>query len=126
MPLRQIATLSTGMRAEKILRRNQFRTITVGAFPREGKLASEVMMASQPDLDRFRASLPPGFKLEIAGEVHPLRPGTFVHYSSHQEHALRVTSDEPLETAPVPTAPRDPERHQQDDEHHRRRDGRDR
>jgi transcriptional regulator with XRE-family HTH domain len=37
-------------------------------------------------------------ELEIAGEVHPLRPGTFVHYSSHQEHVLRVTSDDPLET----------------------------
>jgi transcriptional regulator with XRE-family HTH domain len=37
-------------------------------------------------------------ELEIAGEVHPLKPGTFVHYSSHQEHVLRVTSEAPLET----------------------------
>jgi transcriptional regulator with XRE-family HTH domain len=37
-------------------------------------------------------------ELEIAGEIHPLRAGTFVHYSSHQEHQLRVTSDAPLET----------------------------
>ena len=36
--------------------------------------------------------------LEIAGERHELRPGRFVHYSSHQEHALTVTSEEPLET----------------------------
>ncbi|HEY7614266.1 MAG TPA: efflux RND transporter permease subunit [Gemmatimonadales bacterium] len=75
VPLRQIAALSTGMRPEKILRRNQFRTITVGAFPREGKLASEVMMASQAELDRFRATLPPGFKLEIAGEMEKQQDG---------------------------------------------------
>ena len=37
-------------------------------------------------------------ELDIAGEVHPLRPGSFVHYSSHQEHVLRVTSEAPLET----------------------------
>jgi transcriptional regulator with XRE-family HTH domain len=36
--------------------------------------------------------------LEIAGERHELRPGRYVHYSSHQEHALTVTSEEPLET----------------------------
>jgi len=36
--------------------------------------------------------------LEIAGERHELRPGRFVHYSSHLEHALTVTSEEPLET----------------------------
>jgi transcriptional regulator with XRE-family HTH domain len=37
-------------------------------------------------------------ELEIAGEVHRVGPGTFVHYSSHQEHVLRVTSQAPLET----------------------------
>jgi len=37
-------------------------------------------------------------RLEIAGEQHELRPGRFVHYSSHQEHSLTVTSEEPLET----------------------------
>jgi transcriptional regulator with XRE-family HTH domain len=36
--------------------------------------------------------------LEIAGERHELRPGTYVHYSSHHEHTLAVTSEEPLET----------------------------
>jgi multidrug efflux pump subunit AcrB len=73
--LRQIASLSTGMRPEKILRRNQFRTITVGAFPREGKLSSEVMMASKAELDSFAASMPPGYKLEIAGEMEKQQDG---------------------------------------------------
>ncbi len=36
--------------------------------------------------------------LEIAGERYDLRPGRFVHYTSHLEHALTVTSEEPLET----------------------------
>jgi transcriptional regulator with XRE-family HTH domain len=36
--------------------------------------------------------------LEIAGEEHELRPGRFVHYSSHQAHSLTTTSEEPLET----------------------------
>jgi multidrug efflux pump subunit AcrB len=75
VPLRQIASLSSGMRPEKIQRRNQFRTITVGAFPREGKLASEVMMASRAEIDRFTANLPPGIKLEIAGEMEKQQDG---------------------------------------------------
>jgi transcriptional regulator with XRE-family HTH domain len=36
--------------------------------------------------------------LEIAGERHPLTAGRYVHYASHQEHTLSVTSDTPLET----------------------------
>jgi multidrug efflux pump subunit AcrB len=68
VPLRQIASLSTDMRQEKINRRGQFRTVTVGAFPRRGVLASEVLLASKEDLDRFVAELPPGMKFEIAGE----------------------------------------------------------
>jgi multidrug efflux pump subunit AcrB len=73
--LRQIATLSTGMRPEKILRRNQFRTITVGAFPKDGVLASEVMAESMDELETFTASLPPGVKLEIAGEMEKQQDG---------------------------------------------------
>ncbi|HEY9504814.1 MAG TPA: efflux RND transporter permease subunit [Gemmatimonadales bacterium] len=75
VPLRQIASMSTGMRPEKIMRRNQFRTITVGAFPRSGVLSSEVMAASKPALDRFRANLPPGIRMEIAGELEKQQSG---------------------------------------------------
>jgi multidrug efflux pump subunit AcrB len=75
VPLRQIASLATGMRPEKIMRRNQFRTITVGAFPKSGVLASEVMAASKPELDRFAASLPPGVRLQIAGEMEKQQSG---------------------------------------------------
>jgi multidrug efflux pump subunit AcrB len=75
VPLRQIAAMSTGMRPEKIMRRNQFRTITVGAFPRSGVLTSQVMAASKPALDRFRASLPPGIRMEIGGELEKQQSG---------------------------------------------------
>ncbi|HSE65771.1 MAG TPA: efflux RND transporter permease subunit, partial [Gemmatimonadales bacterium] len=75
LPLRQIATLSAGMRQEKINRRNQFRTITVGAFPKHGVLSSEVLKYSGPALDRFVAELPPGLKLEIGGEQEKQQKG---------------------------------------------------
>ena len=40
IPLQQIASLSTGMWPEKINRRDQFRTITIGAYPKVGVLSS--------------------------------------------------------------------------------------
>jgi len=75
VPLRQIASLSTGMRPEKIMRRNQFRTVTVGAFPRSGVLSSEVMAGSNAALEQFRANLPPGIRMEIAGELEKQQSG---------------------------------------------------
>ncbi len=66
--LRQIAALSTEMRPEKIKRRNQFRTISVQAWPRDGSLPSEVVAHSRDEIRRFADSLPPGVRLEIAGE----------------------------------------------------------
>jgi multidrug efflux pump subunit AcrB len=68
IPLRQIASLSTGMRPEKINRRNQFRTVTVGTFPRAGVLASQVLAESRPAIDSLAKRLPLGISLAIAGE----------------------------------------------------------
>ena len=75
VPLQQIASLSTGMRPEKINRRDQFRTITIGAYPKEGVLASEVFLASKPALDSFAANLPLGVKFKIAGEQEKQEEG---------------------------------------------------
>jgi multidrug efflux pump subunit AcrB len=75
IPLQQIASLSTGMRPEKIVRRNQFRTITIGAYPKDGVLSSEVLKASQPALDSVAAHLPLGVKLQIAGEQEKQQDG---------------------------------------------------
>jgi multidrug efflux pump subunit AcrB len=75
IPVRQIASLSIGMRPEKINRRDQFRTITIGAYPKEGVLSSEVLKASKPALDSLAARLPLGVKLKIAGEQEKQQDG---------------------------------------------------
>src|SRR5262249_50086062 len=53
---------------EVIRRRNQFRTITVSAWPREDALPSEVMKEVRPAIQSIAASLPPGYTVEIGGE----------------------------------------------------------
>jgi multidrug efflux pump subunit AcrB len=75
VPLRAIATLSTGMRPEKIMRRNQFRTVTVGTYPRQGVLASQVLMKSLPELKAFAKHLPLGVSMKIAGEFEKQTDG---------------------------------------------------
>jgi multidrug efflux pump subunit AcrB len=75
IPVQQIASLSIGMRPEKINRRDQFRTITIGAYPKDGVLSSEVLKASKPALDSLAAHLPLGVKLKIAGEQEKQQDG---------------------------------------------------
>ncbi len=67
-PLEQVSRLDYGVATEHIQRRNQFRTITVQAFPRSGVLSSEVLKRAMPELARLQAELPPGYKMEIGGE----------------------------------------------------------
>lgn len=69
IPLAQIARQHYELRPEKILRRDQFRTITVGCFPAAGVLSSEVLARARPQIERLRASLPPGLHVEIGGEA---------------------------------------------------------
>src|SRR5262249_6541103 len=61
VPLAQISTITTEMRTERIRRRDHFRTITVGAFPAPGRLASEAMTAIRPEITKLAADLPPGY-----------------------------------------------------------------
>jgi len=68
VPLSQISKLDYGMQTERIQRRQQFRTITVSAFPRPGVLPSEALAAVMPELRRIERELPLGFHMEIAGE----------------------------------------------------------
>jgi multidrug efflux pump len=68
VPLLEIATLNTTMRPAKLVRRNQFRTITVSCFPAGGRLPSEVLKAAGPGIAALQRDLPPGFRLEIGGE----------------------------------------------------------
>jgi len=75
VPLAEIATLRTEMRPEKIRRRAQFRTITVSAFPSEGHLPSELLMAAMPRIKEFEKALPIGYRLEIGGEFEEQQKG---------------------------------------------------
>jgi multidrug efflux pump subunit AcrB len=68
VPLGQVSRVDYGMSTEKIRRRNQFRTLTVGAFAVPGALPSEVLRAARPALDELVRTLPPGYRLEIGGE----------------------------------------------------------
>lgn len=68
VPVSQVARLGYSFSDEVIRRRNQFRTITISAWPKEGYLSSEVMAAARPALNSIASSLPPGYRLEIGGE----------------------------------------------------------
>ncbi|HEU0174231.1 MAG TPA: efflux RND transporter permease subunit [Blastocatellia bacterium] len=67
-PLGQVSSVEHEMQTEKLRRRNQFRTISVSCFPKEGVLPSEVMKAARARLTAFAGALPPGYKMEIGGE----------------------------------------------------------
>ena len=75
VPLRQISSVSYSMRPAKINRRNQFRTITVSCYPVAGSLPSEVLRAALPEIRAFERQLPPGFRMEIAGEYEKQTAG---------------------------------------------------
>lgn len=66
--LRQVASLETSMQPAKVNRRNQFRTLTVAAYPQAGRLPSELLAAALPGIRAVERDLPPGFRLELAGE----------------------------------------------------------
>ncbi|HJZ95827.1 MAG TPA: efflux RND transporter permease subunit [Candidatus Solibacter sp.] len=70
-----VATIQQEMRPEKLGRRQQFRTITVQAFPAEGHLPSELLSAAMPKIKQFEASLPLGYHLEIGGEFYEQQKG---------------------------------------------------
>ncbi|MEP6917847.1 MAG: efflux RND transporter permease subunit, partial [Acidobacteriota bacterium] len=69
VPLQQVSHVRYQMETEKIRRRNQFRTITVSAFPTAGALPSEVLADVRSRLDQFAATLPSGYTLRVGGEA---------------------------------------------------------
>lgn len=68
VPLQQVSRVRYQMETEKIRRRNQFRTITVAAFPAADALPSEVLGAARGRLDAFARTLPAGYTMQIGGE----------------------------------------------------------
>ena len=67
-PLRQLSEIDYQLQSEKIRRRNQFRTITVSAFPVPGVLPSQVVNASRVKMEEFERALPPGYSISVGGE----------------------------------------------------------
>ena len=75
VPLSQVSTVTTEMTVPKIKRRNQFRTVTVSAFPIPGILPSQVLTPLMPKIKEFQSKLPPGYFLEIGGEYDEQQKG---------------------------------------------------
>ena len=75
VPLGSISSLDYGIKTEKLLRRGQFRTISVMCFSETGVLPSEVLTAAFPKIRAFEKELPPGYKLEVAGEYKEQNKG---------------------------------------------------
>ncbi len=69
VPLRQVSAIDYQMQTEKLRRRNHFRTITVMTFPVPGVLASQVSTAARDRIEDFKQRLPPGYRMEIGGEL---------------------------------------------------------
>jgi len=68
IPLSQVAALRYALEPARIGHYQQFRTMTVSCFPSDGHLASETLEAARPAIDKLSRELPPGMRLEIAGE----------------------------------------------------------
>lgn len=68
VPLQQVSTIGYRMETEKLRRRNQFRTVTVSAFPVPGTLPSEVLSVARGKLTEFARTLPVGYTFAIGGE----------------------------------------------------------
>jgi multidrug efflux pump subunit AcrB len=77
VPLRQISDVSYAMITEKIVRRDHYRTITVSGFPDGGVLPSQVVASVRDDVMKIANSLPPGYKLTVAGEEEEQKKGFF-------------------------------------------------
>ena len=75
VPLSEVSTMTTEMALSKIKRRNQFRTVTVSAFPIPGVLPSQVLTPLLGKINDFQQKLPPGYFMEIGGEYDEQQKG---------------------------------------------------
>lgn len=75
IPLAAVADVELDLGTERIARLDHFRTISVYGYPREGRLASQVMKEVEKPLAAFAARLPEGFQLEVGGETAKARKG---------------------------------------------------
>ena len=75
VPLKAISTFTCQLETQRIRRRAHFRTISVQSFTAPGVLASEVLNAAMPQINRLRASLPAGYSIVIGGEYAKQQSG---------------------------------------------------
>ena len=66
VPVDAIASLAPQWHPGRIVRRNGVRTLTVRAFPSEGRLASQVLADAKKQINHMQ--LPPGYRIEYGGE----------------------------------------------------------
>ena len=66
--LQQVAQLSMESQLRTIRRRDFKRCLTVGCYPRDGVLPSEVFAVFEPRLKKIKEHLPVGVTVEVSGE----------------------------------------------------------
>jgi outer membrane protein TolC len=66
VPVNAVASLTPEWHPGRIVRRNGVRTLTVRAFPSEGRLASQILVDVKKQVNRLQ--LPPGYRIEYGGE----------------------------------------------------------
>ena len=70
IPLVQISDIDKSMMTQRIIRIDQFREMSIFAFPHGNHLASEITSVVLPKLKEFEKTMPPGYKIEIGGEYN--------------------------------------------------------
>lgn len=75
VPFGQVAKVSLATQRGQIWHFNRSRAITVSCYPVEGALASNVLEAAQPRIDKMVKAFPPGYSLVYAGEYKEQNSG---------------------------------------------------
>jgi len=75
IPLVQISSIANSLSTERIIRLDQFRTMSVYAFPAPGHLASEITTVAAPKLKELEKAIPPGYGISIGGEYDKQQVG---------------------------------------------------
>ena len=66
VPIQAMASLSPEWHPSRIVRRNGIRTLTVLAFPDDGRLASQILADSCKQIGKLQ--LPAGYRIDYGGE----------------------------------------------------------
>ncbi len=68
VPLQQIAATDLTSETGVLRQFNRSRAITISCYPLSGELASTVLDAAMPQIEKMSARLPPGYSFVFAGE----------------------------------------------------------